>query len=117
MDEFNGRTYESGSRGGMGVMLFAVGACVGAAVALMLAPATGTETRAYLGRRGKDIADRSKDLANRGREIADDVTERGKKLWNEHGDRVVSAVQRGYEQATAAVSDRVNGPADTGQPM
>jgi gas vesicle protein len=103
MDDFTGRGYDSGSRGGTGIMMFAIGAAVGAAVALMLAPAKGTDTRAYLGRRG--------------RKIADDVTEQGKKLWDEHGERVVSAVQRGYDQAAGAVSDRVNGATDSGQPM
>ena len=99
MDDFNGRGFESG-RGGTGIMLFAIGACVGAAVALMLAPAAGTDTRAYLNRRG--------------RKLADEVAEQGKKLWNEHGERVVSAVQQGYERAAGAVSERVNGATDTG---
>src|SRR5262245_46653889 len=103
MDELNRRAYELDSRGGSGVMLFIAGAVVGAAAALILAPATGRDTRAFLGRRSK--------------EFADDVANRGKKLWDEHGDRITSAVRRGYDHAKGAAADTVNGAADTGQAM
>ena len=85
------------------MMLFLAGAVVGAAAALILAPAKGSETRAFLNRRGK--------------ELADDVTTKGKKLWDEHGDRITTAVRRGYDSAKGAASDAVNGAADTGQSM
>jgi gas vesicle protein len=102
MDDFNRRSFESGS--GTGVMMFLAGAIVGAAAALVFAPATGADARAFLGRRS--------------RELADDVATRGKQLWNEHGDRVTSAVKRGYEQATGKpMSDSVNGATDTGHSM
>jgi len=68
-----------------------VGAAIGAAIALMFAPATGRDTRDYLGRRGKSLAT--------------DVAEQGRKMWNEHGERVTSAVRRGYEQATNAATN------------
>ena len=67
-----------------------VGAAIGAAIALMFAPATGRDTREYLGRRGKTLAN--------------DVAEQGRKMWNEHGERVTSAVRRGYEQASSAAT-------------
>jgi gas vesicle protein len=102
MDEFNRRAYEM-DRSGSGMMLFIAGAVVGAAAALILAPAAGTDTRAFLGRRS--------------REFADDVANRGKKLWNEHGERITTAVRRGYEHAKDSVVDNVNGAADTGQAM
>jgi len=50
MDELNRRAYELDSRGGSGIMLFIAGAVVGAAAALILAPATGRDTRAFIGR-------------------------------------------------------------------
>ena len=56
MDDLNRRTYEQGSGGGSGAMLFIVGAVVGAAAALILAPAAGRDTRAFLNRRGKELA-------------------------------------------------------------
>ena len=100
MDDLNRRTFEQGSGGGSGALLFIAGAVVGAAAALILAPAAGRDTRAFLNRRGK--------------ELADDVTNRGKKLWDEHGDRITGAVRRGYEQAKGAAADAVNGAPDTG---
>ena len=103
MDELNRRAYELDSRGGAGVMMFIAGAVVGAAAALILAPATGRDTRAFLNRRG--------------REFADDVANRGKKLWDEHGDRITGAVRRGYEQAKGAATDAVNGATDTSHSM
>ena len=103
MDELNRRAFEMDSRGGGGMMLFLAGAVVGAAAALILAPATGRDTRAFINRRGK--------------EFADDVANRGKKLWDEHGDRITSAVRRGYDSAKGAASDVVNGAADTTHSM
>jgi gas vesicle protein len=103
MDELNRRGFDSDSRMGSGMLFFMAGALVGAAAALIFAPATGADARAYIGRRG--------------RELADDVATRGKELWNEHGERVASAVKRGYEQAAGTVRDSVNGATDTGQAM
>jgi gas vesicle protein len=103
MDELNRRAFDMDSRGGSGMMLFIAGAVVGAAAALILAPATGSDTRAFINRRG--------------RELADDVANRGKKLWDEHGDRITSAVRKGYDSARGAATESVNGTADTGQPM
>jgi len=103
MDELNRREYETDSRGGSGLLLFVAGAIAGAAAALILAPAAGRDTRAFLNRRG--------------REFADDVANKGKELWNEHGDRITTAVRRGYDQAKGAASDAVNGASDTGQAM
>ena len=103
MDELNRRSYELDSRGGADVMMFIAGAVVGAAAALILAPATGRDTRAFLNRRG--------------REFADDVANRGKKLWDEHGDRITTAVKRGYDSAKGAATDAVNGATDRAQSM
>src|SRR6185436_20233127 len=71
MNDFNRRSIESGSGSGSGAIWFVAGALVGAAAALIFAPATGADARAFLGKRG--------------RELADDVAARGKDLWNEHG--------------------------------
>jgi gas vesicle protein len=42
---------------------------VGAAVALLFAPATGDETREYLGQRAREGRDRAADAARQGREV------------------------------------------------
>jgi len=117
MDNFNRRSFESGSGAGAGsgVMMFVAGALVGAAAALIFAPATGADARAFLGRRGRELAD---DVAARGKELADDVAARGKELWNEHGDRVTSAVKRGYETATgASMGESANGAPESSRSM
>ena len=73
---------------------FIAGACVGASVALLLAPNSGEDTRHYLNEAAKDgrdavasggreILDRGRELYERGRQIAEDAAElfeRGRKL-------------------------------------
>jgi len=65
---------------------FLAGAAVGAAIALLFAPASGRETREYLSRKtgeGRDaLADAGRELLERGREYY----EKGKKLAEEAGD-------------------------------
>jgi gas vesicle protein len=51
------------------LMAFALGAAVGAAVALILAPATGEETREYLSQRAREGRDRAAEAARQGREM------------------------------------------------
>jgi gas vesicle protein len=73
--------------GGGSVMLaFVLGAVTGAAVALLFAPATGEETREYLGRRARDSRDRARDAAEQGREF-----------YQRQRDNVTSAIERGRE--------------------
>jgi gas vesicle protein len=56
--------------GGAGVLLaFIAGAAVGAAVALLYAPATGEDTRDYLGQRAREGRDRAAEAARQGREL------------------------------------------------
>ena len=76
--------------------MVAAGAAVGAAVALIFAPASGRDTRAFLGERGKSLAD--------------DVAQRGRKVWSEHGERVTSALRRGYDQATHNATEQTPTP-------
>jgi gas vesicle protein len=51
------------------LLAFVAGAAVGAAVALLFAPASGTETRAYVNRRAKEARDRAVQAAEHGREV------------------------------------------------
>jgi gas vesicle protein len=51
------------------LMAFIAGAAVGAAVALLFAPATGEETREYLGQRAREGKDRAADAARQGRDL------------------------------------------------
>jgi gas vesicle protein len=81
---------ESGDK----VVWFLAGAAIGAAIALLYAPASGEETRAklldkanegrdLLGERGRDLMDRGRELYSKGKGMADeaaDMLERGRKL-------------------------------------
>ena len=55
--------------GGTVLFAFIAGAAVGAAVALLFAPASGTDTRAYVNRRAREARDRASEAAEQGREI------------------------------------------------
>jgi gas vesicle protein len=81
--------------GAAGVLLaFMVGATVGAAVALLYAPATGDETREYLGKRARESRDRVNEMAKQGREIV-----------NKQRDNLTTAFDRAREQFSAATRE------------
>jgi gas vesicle protein len=82
--------------GGAGtvVVAFVLGAITGAAVALLLAPASGEETRRVLGEKAKEGRDRASDAARQGREFL-----------NRQRDTINTAIDKGreaYNQARAA---------------
>ena len=68
---------------------FVVGAAIGAAAALILAPARGRDTRAY--------------LKQRGNELGRDAMQRGRETWREQSERVKSAISTGWERANDAM--------------
>src|SRR5262245_24997065 len=103
-------TYDSNDSAGTWAA-FVIGAAVGAAAALILAPAPGRDTRAYLKRRGnelgRDAMDRGRELGRdamergrelgretmeRGRELGRETMERGRETWRSQSERVKSAV-------------------------
>ena len=67
----------------------ALGATIGAAVALIMAPASGRDTRAYLKRRGN--------------ELGHDAMERGREVWRSQSERMKSAVASGWDRAGDAM--------------
>jgi gas vesicle protein len=72
------------------VSAFVIGAAVGAAAALILAPANGRDTRAFLKRRSN--------------ELGRDAVERGRDTWRSQSERVKSAVATGWDRAGEAVN-------------
>jgi len=81
--------------GGAGTVLlaFLLGAVSGAAVALLYAPASGEETREYLGQKARE-----------GRQRAGEVAERGRQAVNQGRETLAHAIERGreaYQQARA----------------
>jgi gas vesicle protein len=70
-----------------GVMLaFMVGAITGAAVALLFAPASGDETRGYLGQKAREGRDRAREAAEQSREF-----------YDRHRESVATAIDRGRD--------------------
>jgi gas vesicle protein len=76
------------------LMAFAVGAAVGAAVALLFAPAPGEETREYLSERAREGKDRASEAARQGR----DMVNRGRET-------LTTAFDRAREQFQAATRE------------
>ena len=68
------------------MLAFVVGALTGAAVALLVAPASGEETRDYLGQRAREGRDKARDAVGQGREF-----------YQRHRETVATAIDRGRE--------------------
>jgi gas vesicle protein len=82
---------DDSSAAGTVIVAFVLGAVTGAAVALLMAPASGEETRRVLG-----------DKAREGRERAEEAARHGREYINRQRDTLNSAIERGreaYEQA------------------
>jgi gas vesicle protein len=82
------------SAAGAVLTAFVLGAITGAAVALLVAPATGEELRRTLGERAREGADAANEAARQGREFV-----------NRQRENVTHAVERGreaYQQARSA---------------
>ena len=76
------------------IVAFVLGAITGAAVALLVAPASGEETRRLLAEKARE-----------GREKAGEVAHKGRELWDRQRETLTTAFERGkeaYEQARGA---------------
>ena len=82
---------DEGAGAGSILLAFILGAASGAAVALLYAPATGRDTRGYLG-----------DKAAEARAKAADAAAKGRDALNQGRDTLTTAIERGreaYQQA------------------
>src|SRR5688500_3668216 len=82
------------SGAGTVVVAFVLGAITGAAVALLMAPASGEETRRLLAEKARE-----------GREKAGEAAQKGRELWDRQRETLSTAFERGkdaYEQARGA---------------
>jgi gas vesicle protein len=68
------------------MVAFVVGALTGAAVALLFAPASGEETREYLGQKARETKARAQQALDEGREF-----------YNDQRQGLTSAIDRGRE--------------------
>ena len=81
------------------VVAFVLGAMTGAAVALLMAPATGEETRRVLAEKARE-----------GRERANDAARQGREFVNRQRETVSSAIERGKEAYEQARGGKATGP-------
>jgi len=82
---------DDSSAAGTVVIAFVLGAITGAAVALLMAPASGEETRRMLAEKARE-----------GREKAAEAARQGREFVNRNRDTIASAIERGkeaYQQA------------------
>jgi|SRR5919109_4535899 gas vesicle protein len=77
---------DDGGAAGTVVVAFVLGALTGAAIALLLAPATGEETRRILGEKAREGRERAQDAARQGREFV-----------NRQRENISSAIDKGRE--------------------
>lgn len=68
------------------MVAFVIGAFAGAAVALLFAPASGEETREYLGQKARE-----------GRQKAREAMDEGRDYYRSQRENLVTAVERGRE--------------------
>ena len=86
------------SSAGSVLLAFLLGAVSGAALALLYAPATGRETREYLG-----------DRAREGRARAAEAAAKGREAINQGRETLTNAIERGreaYQQARSREQSR-----------
>jgi gas vesicle protein len=87
------------------VLAFVLGTITGAAVALLMAPASGEETRRVLAERAREGRERATDAARQGREMVN----RGKETLTTTIDRGREA----YEQARGGATGPATGGGET----
>ena len=83
------------------VVAFVLGAVTGAAVALLMAPATGEETRRMLAEKAREGRDKAGEAARQGRE-----------LWNRQRENLSTAFERGREAYEQARTNPIPGPGE-----
>jgi gas vesicle protein len=91
------------------ITAFVLGALTGAAVALLMAPATGDEMRRMLGARAREGADKAAEAARQAREFAE--RQRG---------TITTAIERGreaYQQARTGDAPPAGPASPGGEPL
>ena len=68
------------------MVAFVIGALTGAAVALLFAPATGEDTRDYLGQKARE-----------GKAKAREAKDQGREFYRDQRESIATAVERGRE--------------------
>ncbi|MCU1384539.1 MAG: hypothetical protein JWL71_3236 [Acidobacteria bacterium] len=93
---------DEGAGAGSILLAFILGAVSGAAVALLYAPASGRETREYLGDKAADARARAAEAAAKGRDALNDAATKSRDVLNQGRETLTTAIERGreaYQQA------------------
>ncbi len=88
------------SKSGSGFGYFIAGLGIGAAIALLVAPRTGEETREFLREKADKGRDYVKEHSGEVRETARRVAERGRKIVDEQKHTLESALEAGRRAYT-----------------
>jgi gas vesicle protein len=95
---------------GNALLMFLLGAATGATCALLFAPASGTETRRYLGERARDARSNASGAASKAR----DVMQQGRQAavatideWRPAVNAVVDTGRQAIEQGKQVISSAV----------
>ncbi len=92
-------------RNGSGVLWFLAGLGIGAAVAILYAPQSGSETREILMAKAEEGREYVRNRAKQAREQAEEWAGRGKEVFNQQKEQFRSAVEAGrqaYREKTTA---------------
>lgn len=92
---------DEGGAAGTVVVAFVLGAITGAAVALLMAPASGEETRRLLAEKARE-----------GREKASEAARQGREFVNRQRETFTTAVERGREAYQQARGTATGAPGD-----
>jgi len=82
---------------------FGIGAALGAAAAVLLAPKSGLETRKLLRTKAEDGTDYLASRAAEARDTASQAINRGKKVIKQNADNLSAAVEAGVQTYREAV--------------
>src|SRR5262245_15245672 len=97
---------DDGTAAGTVIVAFVLGALTGAAVALLMAPASGEETRRVLAEKARE-----------GREKANEAARQGREFVNRQKETFSSAVERGREAYQQARGAAARPPAGSGETL
>ena len=76
---------------------FLLGAALGAAAALLLAPKTGAQTRELLSEQGNEMARRAREFAAEAQGRAGEWIDKSREVFEEQTDRLMSAFEAGKD--------------------
>jgi gas vesicle protein len=96
---------------GNALLMFLLGAATGATCALLFAPASGSETRRYLGKRARDArisasdaASRARDAMEQGRQAAVTTIDEWRPTMNAAIDSGRQVIEQGKQMISSAVA-------------